>query len=155
MQKYRETQMIGWRETVSLPDFGLTSFRAKVDTGARTTALHATNIAHIEINGESWVEFLPDHNQLESVGLCTAPIHHLRNIKNTSGIPEERLIIETRLQLGNREAFVEVALSDRSDMKFPIIIGRTTMRQLSLTVNPSRSWLQSADTLSSTVKEKK
>lgn len=153
--EYYGMQMIGWRESVSLPDLGLVSFRAKADTGARTTALHATNIACIEVNGQPWVEFLPDHNPLVSVNLSAAPIHHLRNITNTSGIPEKRFIIATRLRLGKREAQIEVSLTDRSDMRFPIIIGRTAMKQLRLTVDPSRSWLQSPEILSSTQKEKK
>lgn len=147
ISKYRETQMIGWREAVTLPDLGLISLCAKADTGARTTALHATNITRIEINGEPCVEFFLDHKLFAQSKMCVVPIHHQRHIKNTSGVPEERFIITTRLQLGNREALIEVSLTDRSDMKFPIIIGRTTMRTLNFSVNPARSWLQSDKSL--------
>lgn len=162
MKKYHETQIIGWRETVSLPDLELPLLRAKIDTGARTTALHASNIARIEVNGAPWVEFLPDHDQLgvgkvciAPIRLCSAPIHHQRQIRSSDGISEERFIITTRLQLGQREAQVEVSLTDRSDMKSPIIVGRTAMRLLNFMVHPARSWLQSPEAKTTIQKEKK
>lgn len=134
---------IGWRETVSLPDLDLTSFQAKIDTGARTTALHATNIRQLEINGRMWVEFLPDHQVLDGSDLCAAPVLHRRSITNTSGTPEERFIITSHLTLGPRQARIEISLTDRSDMVFPVIIGRTGLRQLRMIVDPVRSWLLS------------
>ncbi len=148
----RKKMMIGWRETISLPDLGIHQFKAKIDTGALTTALHATNITRLEIDGREFVRFLPDHGVLEDVEECTLPALHRRNITNTSGIPEERFIVATVLQIGTRRARVEISLTDRSDMKFPIIIGRSAMRVLRLTVDPSRSWLQSER--SGTKKEK-
>ncbi|PYG26397.1 ATP-dependent zinc protease family protein [Pelagimonas varians] len=135
--------VIGWRETVSLPDLDLTGFQAKIDTGARTTALHATNIRKLEINGRLWVEFLPDHQVLEGSDLCAAPVLHKRCITNTSGTPEERFIITSHIHLGARQARIEISLTDRTDMIFPIIVGRTGLRQLRMIVDPVRSWLQS------------
>lgn len=141
--KKPEKLVIGWRETVSLPDLGLPDFQAKIDTGARTTALHATNIKQVEINGQMWVEFLPDHQVLGGLDLCAAPVLHKRCITNTSGTPEERFIITSHLKLGSRQARIEISLTDRTDMIFPVIVGRTGLRQLRLIVDPVRSWLQS------------
>ena len=133
--------LAGWRETVSLPDLGLTGFKAKIDTGARTTALHATNITVREVDGHPWVEFLPDHDAFDRAEVCRMPVLHTRKITNTGGVPQERLIVATRLRIGGRTERIEVSLTDRSDMKFPIIIGRSALRLLRLNVNPSRSWL--------------
>lgn len=144
--------MIGWREIVSLPELGLNSLKAKTDTGARTTALHASNIVGIEIAGQPWVEFVPDHDEQEAGILCKAPVMHIRNITNTSGIPEERYIIATRLCIGKLEHRIEISLTNRSGMKFPVILGRTALRLMRLNVNPSRSWLL---TKNSNVKTKK
>ncbi len=143
MKKRPPKQMIGWRETVSLPELGLTGFAAKIDTGARTTALHATDITINEHNGKSWVEFRPDHGRMDMAEACILPVLHFRPITNTGGIPEERIIVTTLLKIGAREERVEISLSDRADMKFPMIVGRTALRILRLTVDPSRSWLHS------------
>ncbi|WP_089233643.1 ATP-dependent zinc protease family protein [Tropicimonas sediminicola] len=143
MTTRKPKSMIGWRETVSLPDLGLMTFRAKIDTGALTTALHASGISRIEVGGKPWVEFLPDHGSLVDTSLCRLPILHSRKITNTSGIPDERYIVATTLQIGEHRARIEVSLADRTDMTFPIIIGRSAMRLMRLTVDPARSWLQS------------
>lgn len=150
--KNRPTKlMIGWRETVSLPDLGLEQFPAKIDTGARTTAIHASDIKLYEINGDPWVEFSPDHVGLTDVDQCALPVHHKRSFTNTSGIAEERIVVISMLQIGERTERIEISLSDRTDMKFPMIVGRTALRQLRLTVDPSRSWLQSPKPLTGKV----
>lgn len=146
MQPKQKHMTVGWRETISMPALGLNGFRAKLDTGALTTALHATQISRRVIDGKPWVEFLPDHEDLEGSDYCLLPLLHSRMIKNTSGIPEARFIVATTLEIGDRKGRVEVSLTDRSDMKYPIIIGRSAMRLLRLTVDPSRSWLQSKRT---------
>lgn len=140
--------MIGWRETVSLPDLGLNPFPAKIDTGARTTAIHASDIRLYDIGGQIWVEFTPNHARLTHVDQCALPVHHIRSFTNTSGVPEERIVAITKLQIGERSERIEVSLSDRTDMRFPMIVGRTALRQLCLTVDPARSWLQSPKPLS-------
>ena len=137
---------VGWRETVSLPELGLGRFKAKLDTGALTTALHASAIRRIERDGRQWVEFIPDHDGIEAAAPCLLPVLHRRDITNTSGVPESRFIVATALRIGDRTARVEVSLTDRSDMTYPLIIGRSAMRLLRLTVDPSRSWLQSRRT---------
>lgn len=134
---------IGWRETVSLPDLGINRFAAKFDTGALTTALHATNVVRFQRDGRPWVRFTPDHDALQAAEDCALPLLHTRSITNTSGVPEERFIVATTLRIADRAGRIEVSLTDRSDMKFPIIIGRSAMRLLRVTIDPSRSWLVS------------
>lgn len=144
IRKPREPkQMIGWREIVSLPDLNLNSFDVKIDTGARTTSLHASNISEIEIDGEKWVEFVSDHGASGSDTHCKARALHVRNITNTSGVPQKRFIIVTTLRIGQQKQRIEVSLADRSEMKFPMILGRTALRVCRLTVDSSRSWLVS------------
>ncbi len=133
--------MIGWRERVSLPDLGLGWFAAKIDTGARTTALHATDITPFERDGVPWVRFRPDVPDGAGPRLCHAELVDTRGIKNTSGIREDRIVIRTHLQLADRRFLVEISLTDRSDMTFPMIIGRSALRRRGLLIDCGRSWL--------------
>ena len=138
----RAPLIIGWRENISLPDLGLVDIKAKIDTGARTTALHADHIRTYDRDGESWVEFHPStHAGLPDSGLCHARLHDQRPIKNTSGVPQSRFVIRTLLDVADRSFLIEVSLSDRADMAFPIIVGRTALRKHRLLVDPGRSWL--------------
>lgn len=137
--------IIGWRETVSLPDIGLVDIPAKIDTGARTTALHAERIRLIEVNGTEMVEFLPDHHALDDPELIARPLVHLRDIRNTSGVPERRFVIRTPLRVGERTRMADISLTDRAGMKFPIIIGRRALRTHRLIVDIGKSWTTGPD----------
>lgn len=141
--------IIGWRETVALPELGLPSLKAKIDTGARTSALHATGIEDFDRDGAPWVRFhIPDHDHetIEQPNDCEAPLIDRREIRNTSGVPDERHVIETRLVIGGRRWRIEVSLTDRSDMAFPLILGRTAIRRRRILVNPGRSFLLASAT---------
>ncbi|MEX5728187.1 hypothetical protein Ga0609869_001540 [Rhodovulum iodosum] len=133
--------VIGWREIVDLPDLGLDRVKAKIDTGARTTALHAGDLRFYDAGGAQWVEFRPPDLGHVAPDLCRARVHDRRAIKNTSGVPEERVIIRTHLHIANRNFLIEVALANRGDMAFPIIIGRTAIRYHRLLVDSGRSWI--------------
>jgi len=133
--------VIGWRETVALPDLGIDAAVAKIDTGARTSALHATRIRHFERDGAQWVRFHVPHAGLAEAIDCEAPLVDSREIKNTSGVPEERLVIATRLTLGGRSWNIDVSLADRAAMSMPLILGRTAIRRHRILVNPGRSFL--------------
>lgn len=134
--------VIGWREIVDLPDLGLERVKAKIDTGARTTALHGSDLRYFEgPDGAEWVEFRPPDLGHDAPALCRAPVHDRRPIKNTSGKPEERPIIRTHLHIADRNFLIEVALANRGDMAFPIIIGRTAIRYHRLLVDSGRSWM--------------
>lgn len=137
----RPPLVIGWRERVALPDLGIPLMQAKIDSGARTSALHATRIRHIDRDGGRWVRFHIPHCSGVKARDVEAPLIEARDIKNTSGIPEERLIIETTLHLGRRRWRVEVSLADRSNMSLPLILGRTAIRRHGILVDAGRSFL--------------
>jgi len=133
--------IIGWRETVALPELGIKEAIAKIDTGARTSAIHATRIKVFEKDGQDWVRFHVPHAGLESAVTCEARLVDRREIKNTSGIPQERLVIETQLVLGPDTWKVEVSLANRANMNLPLILGRTAIRRRNILVHPGRSHL--------------
>ena len=139
--KKRRITEIGWREWIGLPDLSISSLRAKIDTGARTSALHATSQRLLEISGKEWVEFHVPVPGTSRSTRCRAPLIARRQIKNTSGVAEERLIIETRLVLGNKAWPIEVSLANRDNMGHELILGRTAVRRRRLLINPGRSYL--------------
>ncbi len=132
---------IGWRETVGLPDLGIASLKAKIDTGARTSALHAVDLEVFEKDGEKWVEFHVPLQGAPKWKRCAKRILDDRPIKNTSGIAEHRYVIETTLVLGRRHWRMETSLADRENMEFDLILGRTAIRGRRLFVNPGGSYL--------------
>lgn len=135
--------VIGWMEYLDLPDLGLSQIKAKIDTGARTSALHATNIAPFISNGEEWVRFqIKPDTDVPEIWVET-PIHDRRAIKNTSGIPEERIVIRTNLKLTDRSWPISVSLTDRSKMRFPMIVGRSALKQHNIAVHTRRATLTS------------
>ncbi|WP_298432396.1 RimK/LysX family protein [uncultured Jannaschia sp.] len=127
---------IGWEERVSLPLLGLTGLKAKIDTGARTSALHATDIVPFDRDGIPWVRF---HSRFDDDTRdidVECPIHDQRNIKNTSGVPEMRYIIRTRFAIARRAWRIDLSLTERTDMTFRMIVGRTALRNRSVLVDP-------------------
>lgn len=134
-------QEIGWREDVGLPDLEIASLRAKIDTGARTSALHAVDIRVSEEDGVTWAIFHVPLADRETHCWHRARIVDQRWIKNTSGVPEQRYVINTTLVLGRRRWHIEVSLADRGQMGFDLIIGRTALRRRRLLVNPGKSFL--------------
>ncbi len=139
----RPLEPIGWREVVTLPDLWARPIPAKIDTGARTSSLHATEIERFERDGHHWLRFLLDIGlgQSEPVA-CELPRVDHRVIVSSNGEAQDRYIIKTRLRLGAVEFAAEFSLADRSDMKFPILVGRTALRGRFM-VDSGRSYLQS------------
>jgi hypothetical protein len=132
---------IGWREVVGLPELQIEQIKAKVDTGARTSALHAVDQEIFERDGRAWIGFtVPSPSDGRPIA-CSAPVADRRAIKNTSGVPETRHIIRTELVMGQRRWHIEVSLSDRSEMEFDLILGRAALRRHRFVVNPGRSFL--------------
>lgn len=131
--------IIGWREYIALPDLGLTRLHAKIDTGARTSSLHAMQIKPFRRDDADWVRFhIPHHSGLKARD-CEAPLIDERAVKNTSGKPESRLVISTMLVIGRRRWHIDVTLADRGGMTMPIILGRTAIRRHGILVDPGRS----------------
>ena len=148
----RAPTVIGWRERVDLPELGIRGMVAKIDTGARTSALHATRIRLFDRDGATWARFHVPHAGLPRAALCEAPVVDRRQITNTSGVPDERLVVETLLVLAGRRWRVEVSLADRGAMAMPIILGRTAIRRRRILVDAGRSFLQSAQTARTSVR---
>ncbi|PRY26439.1 hypothetical protein CLV78_101534 [Aliiruegeria haliotis] len=133
---------IGWREYVSLPELGLNDFTAKIDTGALTTALHATDIrTYTADNGNVWVQFRPPDLGHEAPEICHARVSDHRKVKNSGGVSEPRYFIRTNLRVEQRVFLVEISLTDRGELKYPMIIGRTALRGHGLVVDCGHSWL--------------
>ena len=133
---------LGWREWVSLPDLGLPHIKAKVDTGARTSAIHAFALKTYEKNGRPRVEFRmhPNQRDTDTVVVCDAAVIDRRVVTDSGGHKEERLVIETTLQVGEHAWSIEATLTARDDMLFRMLIGRTAMKGR-FVVNPGRSYV--------------
>lgn len=136
--------IIGWRERVGLPEIGLNVLPAKIDTGARTSALHASHVREFQRDGRTWLRFHIPHASGVRAHDCEAPMTGRRGVRNTSGIGEDRYLIETLLVLGRRRWRIEVSLADRAEMTMPLILGRTAIRRHRLAVDPGRSYLWGA-----------
>lgn len=135
---------IGWREFVGLPRLQIAKIKAKIDTGARTSALHAVDLETFERDGVAWVSFTVPSLDHQAPTICSAPVVDRRAIKNTSGVAETRHIIQTTLVIGRRRWRIEVSLSDRTEMGFDLILGRSAIRTHNHVVNPSKSFLAGA-----------
>jgi hypothetical protein len=129
---------IGWQERIDLPQLGLTNLHAKIDTGARTSALHADHIETFPKDGETWVRF---HSRFDDDARdldVECPVLEEREITNTSGSPEQRVVIRTRFRIAGRVWPIDLSLTDRGDMRFRMIVGRTALRGHSIVVHPGR-----------------
>jgi hypothetical protein len=142
MANKRQLTTLGWREWVSLPDLGLPHIKAKVDTGARTSAIHAFALKTYENNGQPRVEFRmhPNQRDTDTVVVCDAAVIDRRVVTDSGGHKEERFVIETTLQIGDHELSIEATLTARDDMLFRMLIGRTAMKGR-FVVNPGRSYV--------------
>ena len=134
-------EVVGWRELVNLPGLGLHSVPAKIDTGARTSSLHATILDEYERDGETFVLFAVDFAQQHVRQVCEAVHVDWRGITSSNGDTQRRRIIKTPLRIGAVEFRAEISLADRSDMKFPMLIGRSSLRRR-FVVDSGHSWLQ-------------
>jgi hypothetical protein len=130
---------------VAFPELGIPRIKAKVDTGARTSALHAWHIREVERNGEPWARFCVHPNQRTMAGevWCEAPIVDHREIRNSGGRGEHRYVVATDLQLGADRWPIELTLTSRDNMGFRMLLGRTAIRRR-LLVDPGRSYLLGA-----------
>lgn len=133
--------VVGWRELVHLPELGLHELPAKIDTGARTSSLHATVLERFERDGEQYVRFAVDFERQHVRQVCEAVHVDWRGITSSNGETQRRMIIKTPLRIGSLEFRVEISLADRSDMKFPMLIGRSALRRR-FVVDSGHSWLQ-------------
>ncbi|KIN71228.1 ATP-dependent zinc protease family protein [Sulfitobacter guttiformis] len=142
-QTSRPLMVIGWHECISLPELGLNDFAVKVDTGAKTTALHAVDIETFTKDKKTWVRFCSPEIDDAPSRICEFPIFAKRDITNTSGLPETRIVIRTPMVLAGRRWKIDISLTDRGSMRFPLILGRRALRDHNIAVHAGKSYLVS------------
>ena len=134
--------LIGWREWVALPALGLPALRAKVDTGARSCALHVDEQWRFTEAGAPWVGFRVTTGEAGSAPTeAAAPLLEEREVTDSGGHRTRRAFLRTRLALAGIEREVEVNLADRRGMRFPMLVGRTAITAFAFTVDPARSFV--------------
>ena len=137
----RENPTIGWREWVGLPELGIGEIKAKIDTGARTSTLHAYHTVPFEQGGRKFVRFWVhpiQRRRLPSVE-CVAPLVERRIVRDSGGKAEERYVVRTELRIGEQNWPIEVTLTNRDEMSFRMLVGRAAIRG-KYNVNPGASY---------------
>jgi len=137
------TMIIGACEWVALPDLGIDRLRARVDTGAKSCALHASHIEPFERDGQDHIRFRVHlgHPSPRSDQSCEALLKAVRKVRSTSGESEARYTIRTPIIIGHSRWMVDITLTDRARMRYRMLLGRKAMENHAL-VYPARTFLQ-------------
>ncbi|HIK43327.1 MAG TPA: ATP-dependent zinc protease [Leptolyngbyaceae cyanobacterium M65_K2018_010] len=135
--------IIGWREWIALPALGVHAIKAKVDTGARSSALHAFDLEHFQHNDQAMVRFQAHPIQRDDryIVMAEAVLLEERVVRNSGGQEELRPVIETSVQIGSQLWSIELTLTNRDEMGFRMLLGRQAVRRRYL-VDPGHSYLQ-------------
>jgi ribosomal protein S6--L-glutamate ligase len=134
--------IVGSEEWCAFPHLGIPTVKARVDSGAKTSALHAINISPFQKEGENWVKFdiNPIQNNTKTVIHCEAPLVDKRVVKSSSGFREQRYVIRAEIQIGETNWNVELTLTNRDSMGFRMLLGREAMSGR-LLVDPEQKYL--------------
>ncbi len=148
MKTFDHLNVIGLREWINLPELGLVGLRAKIDTGASTSCLHASDIQPFQRDGEDWVRFSAHIGTLvQRRHRCEAPLLAVKKIKSSTGHVQSRYVIRTGLTLGDRSWLVDFTLTCRKTMRYRVLLGAKALIDGQLVVNPALTYVQDKPTL--------
>lgn len=138
----KQPLLIGWREWVRLPDLTELPIKAKIDTGARTSAIHAWKIQRFSEAGAPWVRFElhPVQKDNRTRIACAMEIFDEREVRSSNGETAVRLVVKTKLKMDGRIWPIELTLARRDQMGFRMLIGRTALKRRVL-IDPAASFL--------------
>ncbi len=138
--------LIGWREWAILPDLGISRIKVKIDTGAKTSSLHAYDVVVAKRHGKEIVKFKvnPLQRNQRKVIDCEAVLVEWRQVTDSGGRRTLRPVIETRIMMGAREVLAEVTLISRDAMGFRMLIGRQAISSVWM-VDPAKSYIAAED----------
>lgn len=144
MKTFDQLSVIGLREWINLPELGMVGLRAKIDTGASTSTLHASDIVPFERDGMRWVRFTAHLGTLvqRRHANCEAPLVTVKTIKSSNGQAQTRYVIRTQLALGDRLWPVDFTLACRKTMRYRVLLGAKALIDGQLVVNPALSYVQ-------------
>jgi len=133
---------VGWREWAALPDLGIPAVKVKIDTGARTSALHALNIERFKTNGADMVRFdvQPLQRNKSVIIRAEAPLVDIRPVSDSGGHTENRYVISSVIKMGPMNTEIDITLTERNSMLFRMLVGRTALAD-NVLVDPAASYL--------------
>ena len=152
-RKKKQPIICGWRELVHLPDLGIGPIVAKLDTGARSAALHAEDLEVYQSEAGQRIRFNAFVDDMASHAIrCDLPLAGMRRVKNTGGSIENRALVRTKISVGGRVWTADITLTDRAEMGVPMLLGRATIRR-KFVVHPGKTFILTADERATLVKK--
>ncbi len=136
--------IVGWREWIALPELQIPRIKVKIDTGARSSSLHAYDIEQFQRDGKAWIRFIahPFQRDLLQTITCEAPLLDIRKVRSSNGECTDRPVIVTTIRMDEHQWPIELTLASRDAMGFRMLLGREALRGRAL-VDPGRSYLVS------------
>ena len=141
-QKLQPTAIIGWKEWIELPELHIPAVKAKIDTGARTSALHVFSLEEFQTDGQGMIRFgiHPLQRRTDIECFCEAPVLEQRRVKDSGGHYEKRYVIQTIAKLGAVSWTIDISLTNRDPMLFRMLLGRKAVEKRFL-IHPCMSYL--------------
>ncbi len=139
----KEKMLIGWREWCALDKLGIPAIKAKIDTGAKTSALHADNIEVFKKNGEDYIKFIvhPIQKNSDITSYCEAKIKDRRFITSSNGEREKRYVIETTFKIGNTLFTSDMTLTTRYGMTYRMLLGKDALIAGKFMIDVTKSYI--------------